>query len=196
MRYAALTLLCSLVLLSMLTHASANEKITVPHSMGGFTLNTPIKSYDIPRYDNFLKEELITDIEGFHKGFVSYGTCKRPGNIVRIKLKYKDRSYQFFEELLKKYKDKFGSKAKYDGDSFGNVKAWRWSFSDEDGRRVTLVLQHNLKDTDESIGNMVKLSLPEELAAERKCFNEIGYRQQEESKKDKSMRDWATLLPH
>jgi hypothetical protein len=61
---------------------------------------------------------------------------------------------------------------------------------------VTLVLQHNLKDTDESIGNMVKLSLPEELAAERKCFNEIGYRQQEESKKDKSMRDWATLLPH
>jgi len=60
---------------------------------------------------------------------------------------------------------------------------------------VTLVLQHNLKDADESIGNTVKLSLPDELAAERKCFNEIGYRQQEESKKEESIRDWETLLP-
>ncbi|MBT8333870.1 MAG: hypothetical protein HKP41_11030 [Desulfobacterales bacterium] len=189
------TLLCCLVLLSMLTHASASKKITVPLSMGGFTLNTPIESYDITRYDNFLKEELVTDIEGFHKGFISYGTCKQPGNIVRIKLKYADKSYKFFEELLKKYNDKFGSKAKYDGDSFGNVKAWKWSFSDENGRRVTLVLQHNLKDADESIGNTVKLSLPDELAAERKCFNKIGYRQQEESKKEESIRDWQTLLP-
>jgi hypothetical protein len=180
----------------MQTHAGANEKLTIPLSMGGFTLNTPIESYDITRYDNFLREELVTDIAGFHKGFISYGTCKQPGNIVRIKLKYKDRSYQFFEELLKKYNDKFGSKAKYDGDSFGNVKAWKWSFSDDDGRRVTLVLQHNLKDTDESIGNTVKLSLPDELAAERKCFNEIGYQEQENSRKEESIRDWQTLLPH
>jgi hypothetical protein len=180
----------------MLTHARAKEKITVPLSMGGFTLNTSIDSYDITRYDNFLKEELVTDIAGFHKGFISYGTCKQPGNIVRIKLKYKDKSYQFFEELLKKYNDAFGSKAKYEGDSFGNVKAWKWSFSDDDGRRVTLVLQHNLKDTDESIGNTVKLSLPDELAAERKCFNEIGFRKQDDNKTNESKRDWKTLLPH
>ena len=196
MRNTLVTLLCCLIFLSMLTPASANKKIAIPLSMGGFTLNTPIESYDITMYDNFLKEELVTDIEGFYKGFISYGTCKQPGNIIRIKLKYKDKSYQFFEELLKKYNDKFGSKAKYEGDSFGNVKAWKWSFSNEAGRRVTLVLQHNLKDTDESIGNTVKLSLPDELAAERKCFNEIGYRQQEETKKEESIRDWETLLPH
>ena len=34
-----------------------------------------------------------------------------------------------------------------------------------------MLLQNNLKNPNEVIGNMVKLSLPDQIEAERKCFN-------------------------
>ena len=41
--------------------------------------------------------------------------------------------------------------------------SWKWSFSDPSRNRVSLVLQHNLEDEDEKIGNAVKLTLHNRL---------------------------------
>ena len=166
----------------------------VPSSAGGFTLNTPIKDYGVSSYENYLKEVIFTDLEGFRKGFITYGTCKEPGQILRIKLKYRDRSYKFFEQLLNKYKESFGENPKFTGGAFGNVKSWKWSFTNDQGQRVTLVLQHNLKDSDESVGNMLKLNLPDQMNAERVCFNKT-HPQNSDSDAPESETDWAKLIP-
>ncbi len=189
----AICMLSLLVL--MLLPAAAAMGTEAPGSAGGFSLKSKIDQYGVSGHENYLKEIIITDLEGFHKGFITYGTCERPGEILRIKLKYKDRSYKFFEQLLEKYRQTFGAKPKFDGDQFGNVKAWKWSFTNEDNQRVTLELQHNLKDTEESIGNMLKLSLPELMNEERHCFNRKYPDKQEKDAETDSEPDWNILIP-
>lgn len=184
-----------LILLLLAPLAAKSAEITVPSSAGGFRLNTRVDDYGVSGHENYLKEIIVTDLEGFHKGFITYGTCQRPGEILRIKLKYKDRSYQFFEELLKKYRQSFGQKPKFVGDQFGNVKGWKWTFTSRDGQRVTLELQHNLKDSDESIGNMLKLSLPELMNEERQCFNAAHPEDQDIEQATGSEPDWEILVP-
>ena len=194
---ATIILLAGLTLLydpSLISAASSPE---FPTSAGGFSLNTPIEDYPVANHDNYLNEVIVTDLNGYRKGFITYGTCRNPGKILRIKLKYEDGSFKFFQELLKRYKIEFGPKPKFSGDQFGNVKSWEWSFTDEKDQRVKLVLQHNLKDSDESIGNLVKLSLPDQMNDERLCFNERhdpadgGKSKSERSEK----RNWQLLIP-
>ena len=185
-------LLCLFVLIQ--SSALADE-YRAPSSAGGFTLNTQIEEYAVSSHENYVKEIILTDLEGFRKGFITYGTCERPGEILRIKLKYRDRSYDFFEQLLKKYKKAFGNKPKFAGDQFGNVKGWKWSFTDEQGQLVTLALQHNLKDSDESIGNMLKLSLPGLLNEERICFNKKHPASPDPDGSKSPESNWEILIP-
>ena len=177
--------------------AASPEK--VPKAAGGFTLSSSIEDYPVESHNNYLNEVIVTDLNGFRKGFITYGTCRNPGKILRIKLKYDDRSFKFFQELLKRYKNEFGSKPKFSGDQFGNVKSWKWSFTDENDQRVTLVLQHNLKDTDESVGNMVKLSMPDLMNDERLCFNKRHRSKNttntSQSESSESV-DWQDLIPN
>lgn len=181
--------------ISVLVNPAASQQ-NVPSAVGGFTLNSPISDYDLKQHKNYLIELIVTDLEGFRKGFITYGTCENPDKILRIKLKYHDRSYKFYEELLERYKQKFGSKPQFSGDRFGNVKSWKWEFTNNDGHRVTLVLQHNLKDTDESIGNMVKLSLPDLMNAERLCFNKTAATDAPADSGPKEQEiDWETFIP-
>ena len=63
-----------------------------PTEVGGFKLGSSIEEYDFISYRNFLKEVVIDQIPGFRKGTISYGVCDRPGEIVKIKLKYMDPS--------------------------------------------------------------------------------------------------------
>ena len=189
------TLLFVLLLTAATTDGMTAAGTKAPLTAGGFTLGTAINGYDFVSQDNFVKEVIITDIKGFRKGFVTYGVCDRQGEILRIKLKYKDKSYSFFEKLLEQYKKKFGLSPKYVGGSFGNVKAWKWAFTNKEGKRVTLILQHNLKNLDESIGNMMKLSLPDQLIAERKCSNKAGSQRDEEDADKHPKPDWNLFLP-
>ena len=189
------TLLFILLLTVATTDGMAATGTKAPLTAGGFTLGTAISGYDFISHDNFVKEVIITDIKGFRKGFVTYGVCDRQGEILRIKLKYKDRSYPFFEKLFKQYKQKFGSNPKYVGGVHGVVKAWKWAFTDEEGERVTLILQHNLKSMDASIGNTMKLSLPDRLIAERKCFNKASFQREEEDEDKSPKPDWNLFLP-
>ena len=193
---AFLVTLCLLINPLSLLAASPPK---APTSAGGFSLNTSIENYPVENHANYLNEVIVTKLDGFRKGFITYGTCRNPGTILRVKLKYNDRSFKFFQDLLKRYKNKFGPKPKFSGDQFGNVKSWKWSFIGENGQRTTLVLQHNLKDSDESIGNMVKLSLPDLMDDERICFNE---RHSSESAASTSQSgsgkklDWQELIPN
>ena len=87
----------------------------------------------------------------------------------------------------------FGDNPKFTGDSFGNVKRWKWAFTNDQGQRVTLVLQHNLSDSDESMGNMLKLKLPDLVNAERICFNKTNP-QNSDGIAPESETDWAKLI--
>ncbi len=169
MKYLALPLVFLFLAAAGPVPVAAGDK--VPMSVGGFTLGTSIDEYDFISYRNFLKQVIIDQIPGFRKGMIEYGVCDRPGEIVRIKLKYLDSSKEFYKKLLTRYKKRYGEPDEFAGDPFGIVKAWKWHFKTKEGHRITLTLQNNLKNPDETIGNMVKLAMPDQIEAERKCFN-------------------------
>ena len=73
----------------------------MPTQVGGFILGSDVTDYPDIEYSNFLKEVVVYNWNGFAKGIISYGICDSPGEIVKIKLKYKDSSKRFFKTLLK-----------------------------------------------------------------------------------------------
>lgn len=190
-----IVLLCTLLLSISSPATKSVEAANPPLTAGGFTLGTLFKDYDVAQHENFVKEVVVYGIKGFRKGFITYGECDRPGEILRIKLKYKDQSYAFYEQLLERFKKKFKSKPKFTGGSFGKVKAWKWLFTSKEGQRITLVLQHNLKDEEESIGNTLKLSLPDQLIAERNCSNKEQSPPKEGIENQTQQLDWNLFLP-
>jgi hypothetical protein len=168
MTFHRILILSGMLLLLPAHFAPAGD--TVPQEINGIRLGAFIDEYDFLTYNNYVKEVIINDVGGFRRGEISYGTCDRPGEIIRIKMKYKDSSRKFYDELLARYRKKFGKADEFTGDSFGIVLEWKWRFTDKDGNYITLSLQHNLKNIDENIGNMVKLTMPDRLVAERECF--------------------------
>ena len=98
-----------------------------PQQVAVFKLNSNIadvKDYVIMetalpiRYLENIEEVEIKPIEGLKSGLIAYATCSAPGHIVRIKLKYKDSSKKFYEDLLKRIKNKYGNPSEYRGDPF------------------------------------------------------------------------------
>ncbi len=144
-----------------------------PHEVGGFTLGSDVNDYPDMMDTNFLKEMVVTDWRGFRKGVISYGTCKYENKILRIRMKYEDSSKKYFHELLKEYKKLYGAPHEWKGDSFGILHIWKWYFTDSENHAVSLTLQHNLRNPNENIGNMVKLSYPDMIEDERLCFNQM-----------------------
>jgi hypothetical protein len=168
---------CALVILTAVA-AAAGE---APLSVGGFTLGRSIEAVAdrvimetaLPvRYMENLQEVEIQATEGLKSGLIAFGTCRKPNAIVRIKLKYADGSREFFEELLRRFKKKFGEPAEYQGDPFGVFISWKWSFSDPSEKRISLILQHNEQDEEEKIGNAVKLTLHNRLEDDARCHKE------------------------
>ncbi|HEB49570.1 MAG TPA: hypothetical protein ENI89_03085 [Desulfobulbus sp.] len=188
-------LLFGILLLTSMPALAADK---VPHEIGGFRLGSSIDDYDYISYRNFLKQVVVDHIGGFRKGIIEYGVCDNPGQIVKIKLKYLDSSEKFYRKLFKEFKRRFGEPDEFTGDTFGIVKSWKWHFRDKDGNRISLSLQHNLKNPDEATGNMVKLSLPERIEAERKCFNKTCASRRDApcSTQAPQSVDWDALIPH
>ncbi|WP_300464714.1 hypothetical protein [Desulfobacula sp.] len=168
-------ILCFAILLFLHTPAQA----TFPLHLGGFTLGEDIKHYqhlinmetcrDVP-FNQYLKEGEIISQHGFKSGLIAYGLCDKPNKILRIKLKFNDPTKKFFNTLLKKYKTQLGPPSEYKGDPFQTVIAWKWSFTNDQNERISLILQHNIMVEDEKIGNAVKLTLTSQLDRERTCF--------------------------
>lgn len=165
--------------LILLTAAACRAE--VPHQVAGFVLDTDISRYAdkldmqtaLPvRFRGYLKEVETRNLPGFKSGLITYGTCAAPNHIVRISLKYKNASKKFFERLLKLFKRRFGPDPEWRGDPFEVIIAWKWSFFDARKNRISLILQHNMLNKDQKMGNVVKLAMWNRIEAERACWDE------------------------
>ncbi len=163
-----------------------------PHQVAGFTLGRDIAEYTemvemdtaLPiRHMKYLKEVEIKEMEGFKSGLIWYGTCARPGQIVRIKLKYADSTKKFYTKLLERFKERFGEPGEWRGDAFRVVIAWKWSFTDSENNHISMILQHNTKDEEEKKGNAVKLTVWNLIEEERGCFEKKRPESQREPRK-------------
>ena len=114
-------------------------------------------------------------------------------------MKYEDSSKTFYYELLKRFKQKYGKPNEWKGDAFGVLYVWKWQFFNSDNERVTLILQHNLQNHNETIGNQVKLSYSERLEEERLCFIEYcetsKSAEEQERIKQRMKPDWDHMIP-
>jgi hypothetical protein len=171
-----------------------------PRQIGVFILNHNIaefKDYVIMetalpiRHMENIEEVEIKSMQGIKSGLIAYATCTAPGNIVRIKLKYKDSSKKFYKELLKRIKKKFGEPDEYRGDPFHIVLSWKWSFIDKNNHRTTMTLQHNTMDTEEKIGNSIKLTNRGLIEEDLKCYKIKALDQREKLRR----RDWKVITP-
>lgn len=180
-----------------------------PRRLGGFTLGADIadckhkvnmKTSMPTRYQEGLLNVEINHVEGFKSGTLCYGTCANPGRILRIKLKYANPSKQFYEQVLEKFKEKFGEPMEWRGDMFHVVEGWKWGFVDENKNKISLILQHNLQDKDENIGNTVKLTMTDRYMEEQECFRKKNPDYRKKSRKKQignksNAPDWDILIP-
>ncbi|GBC62443.1 hypothetical protein DENIS_3415 [Desulfonema ishimotonii] len=178
-----------------------------PHRLGGFVLGDDIAKYSeklktdtcIPiRHMECISEVETQPVEGFKSGLIYYGSCTGQKQIIRIKLKYENPSEKFYNELLGRFKKRFGEPDEWKGDPFHIVVAWKWYFTDKDKNKISLILQHNTKDEEEKKGNSVKLTLTSLMEAERRCFRQ----KKAASDKGKQQRrnrseavSWEKLIP-
>lgn len=171
-----------------------------PHQVAVFVLNRDISDFKqyvimetaLPiRHMENIEEVETKPIEGIKSGLIAYATCAAPGHIVRIKLKYKDSSKKFFEKLLKRVEKKWGEPEEYRGDPFHIFIAWKWSFVDDNGNRISLTLQHNSQDRDEKRGNAVKLTMINLIEEDRRCYKIKALDHREKLRH----RDWKLIKP-
>jgi hypothetical protein len=165
-----------LMLISGMPHGVRAE---APRSLAGFVLGGRMSDFEnrvdmntviATRYLESLKEVEAKEIRGYKTGLVTYGTCIQPPRIVRLKFKYADSSKSFFDALLKRYKMNLGQPDKWRGDPFHIVIAWKWHFTDKDGNRISIILQHNTRDEEEKQGNSVKMTMWNLMLDEDRCF--------------------------
>ena len=184
----------------LLISAPGMIRAEAPHQVGGFALGQNIEKYKdrvildtaLPvRYSENMEELEIKFTQGFKSGLITYGTCTRPGQIARIKLKYADSSKGFYENLLKRFKKQFGEPDEYRGDPFGIVKAWKWSFVDEQNQRISLNLQHNAMDAEEKKGNAVKITNTTLIEEDGLCYK----RKQRDHRERLRQREWKAVNP-
>ncbi len=179
----------------------------MPRALAGFTLGADVEQYkdrlrmrsDLPvRHMECIHELEIKETPGYKSGLVAYGTCAEPGKILRIKLKYANPTRRFYEKLLDRFTSKFGKPVEWRGDPFHIVIAWKWSFEDENGERLSMILQHNLKDEDEKMGNSVKMTLTTRIHEEIACFEKKhGHKEAAADLRKKKMdeAEWDELIP-
>jgi len=171
-----------------------------PHQVSVFVLNRNLADFKVfvimetalpIRYMENIEEVEIKPIKGMKSGYIAYATCAAPDHIVRIKLKYKDPSKTFFEDLLKQFKKKYGEPNEYRGDPFHIFVAWKWSFIDKDGNRISLTLQHNSQDPEEKMGNAVKLTMTNLIEEDKQCHKLKGRDPREKLRQG----DWKVVDP-
>lgn len=181
-----------------------------PHRVGGFEVGKDINDFKdrlhmetaVPiRHQEYLNAFEIKKTKGFKSGFIWTGNCLEPGRILRIKLKYAESSKKFFNELLKRFKKRFGEPSEYRGDPFHILISWKWSFIDKKNNRISLFLQHNTKDEEEKIGNAVKLTMMNLIEEERLCHEKKSSESRKKADKEKDKIkdqekiDWDRMIP-
>lgn len=167
-----------LITFALLLTAGAVRAET-PLNLAGITLGN-----DISRYDDLLRKETavplrdaayVTEVNinpvhfaGVRGGSLSYGNCARKGEVLRIKLKFEDRSMDLFNDLLDLYKDTYGDPDTWKGDAFHNIIAWEWSFG-QGVDRVTVLLMYS-KIEDLRPGVSIKMTARGRWNEEQSCY--------------------------
>ena len=182
----------------------------VPRAIGPFALGQDMAELEaavrmesvLPlRYQEYIHEVKIKPPKGIKSGLIAYGQCAQPGKVIRIKLKYRDSSREFYDDLLERIKQRFGRPGEYNGDPFHIVISWKWSFVDPSGQRISLNLGHNTRDVEEKFGNTIKLTLISAIEQERACYlkQNPAFRKRESDQKlilkKMTPEDWDRLVP-
>jgi len=175
-----------LILSVFLTTTAAFAEDIFPTRLADFTLGENVNKYtaycdmhkatptsDIP----FISEVLIKPdtLPGVRGGSLSFGSCQNPDQLLRIKIKFHDRSQKLFNRLLAKYTNKFGQPDNYEGDAFKNVIAWEWIFNNDAGEQVALLLMWS-RDKEIRPGVSIKMTQVSDLNREYACFKSKNYR--------------------
>jgi hypothetical protein len=149
-----------------------------PRQIAGLVLGEQVAEFvDLVRMETatplrdrkYLREVRTRETDGYRSGTVSFGNCNKPGQILRIKLKYQYSDKKFYNELLAQFKKRFGEPDEWRGDPFHVIIAWKWSFTDRDNNKISLTLQHS-RDEDYKWGNSVKLTNNTLLEQEKTCY--------------------------
>jgi hypothetical protein len=167
------------MLLLWLFLASSVQAQVFPTSLGGIVLGEDISSIrDICRMHTEIplsQERHLLEVQlvphhapGVRSGTVAYANCAEVGRIVRIKLKFENDSREFFEDLLRRYRERFGRPIEWRGDPFQTVVSWKWSFHDARGEQVNLELTHS-REGDSKTENSVKMTLRSLWVREDAC---------------------------
>ena len=178
---------------------------SAPTSIAGFALGNQLEEYESQvnydtlfplRHSKFIHEIEVNVPQGFKNGLLWVGNCAQPGRIMRIRLKYADSSKKFYNALLKRFKQKYGDPDEWQGDPFHIVIAWKWAFTDSQGNRISLVLQHNTRDEEESIGNTVKMTMWNLIETERACYRKkLADESKGKTSTKKQKPAWDQLIP-
>ena len=123
------------------------------------------------RRSKSIDEIEVRDLKGFKYGLIWVGNCIAPNRIVSIRMKYADSAKKFYDELLERFKQRFGEPSEWRGDPFHIVISWKWSFVDDQKNRISIILEHNKRDEDETVGNTVKMTMWNLIEEERNCEN-------------------------
>ncbi len=176
-----------------------------PLRLAGFMLGDEFSKYEdlvdmqtrVPlRFSRSIDAVDVQNQAGFKYGMIWVGTCTVPNRIVSIRMKYADQSKKFYDELLKRFKKRFGEPSEWRGDPFHIVISWKWSFVDEQKNRISMILQHNQKDEDETVGNTVKLTMWNLIEEERHCEDKKSSQPTGRSTKTEAEPpNWDLLIP-
>ena len=172
-----LSILCLILLVPVASQAQAPYEIAgikLGHAISAFEESVHMQTALPIRHVESIREVEIVPVPGFKSGLVWYGTCIQPHRILRINLKYADGSKKFYQQLLERYEKRFGKPLEWRGDPFHLVRAWKWSFTDDQNNRISLILQHNRADKDERLGNSVKLTMWNLFEDERACHRKAS----------------------
>lgn len=188
-------------------HVSAGK---APRQIAGLVLGEQVAMFvDLVQMETsivlrdrkYLREVRIRETDGYQSGTVTFGNCFKPGQIVRIKLKYEYSDKEFYNELLERFKKKFGEPDEWRGDPFHVIMAWKWSFRDENKNKISLILQHS-RDEEYKWGNSVKLTNTTLMERERLCYKkkhpeESGSQESRSSAKKRKLKeeDYQPFIP-
>ncbi|MGE4557241.1 MAG: hypothetical protein AB7D07_10490 [Desulfovibrionaceae bacterium] len=178
MRFFVLILACFMALAPAAASAGDTPQ---PVSLAGLTLGAKVDdlasrlqlSTAMPLWGQpYVSRVQARESEGFTSGYVTYGNCKRPGTLLRIKLNYKDGSERFFTKLKKALEAKYGKSDEWRGGAFGTLKVWKWSVPGEKGAPTTsiVIMRYTGDDEDFTDGNSIRISFPEWIQEERECW--------------------------
>jgi len=194
------------LLLCLCFTSTAYAKSDLPLTIAGITLGDHISSCEEMCVEDTaiaLRDEMyITEINidrgqlpGVRGGTIGVGNCFAPGTIVRVKIKFQDRSEELFEDLLDLYDKKLGKKRTWQGDAFHIIQSWQWVFTGEKGEKVEILLTYS-RNPEFRPGVSVKMTLRSLYLKELECWKKKHEKEHEKHKPIDKAVDLKTFLPH